>query len=70
MRARKKPEGEPLAVSVSEVGRLFGVSRGQIYRLMKAGRFPKPIRLGTMSPRWSVAELKAFAEKGGAIHGK
>lgn len=71
MRARKKPDGEPLAVTISEVGKLFAISRQQVYKLMKAGRFPKPaIRLGTMSPRWSVAELKAFAEKGGAIHGK
>jgi len=62
---------QPLAVSISEAGKLFGISRQQVYKLMKAGRFPKPaIRLGTMSPRWSMAELKAFAEKGGAIHGK
>lgn len=71
MRSRKKPEGEPLAVSVSEAGKLFGISRQQVYKLMKVGKFPKPgIRLGTMSPRWSVAELKAFAQKGGAIRGE
>ena len=46
-----------------EVERIAGISRASIYRLIKAGKFPAPVSLGTGSvrrkPRISVAPSHA-----------
>ena len=40
-----------------EVERITGFSTPPIYRLMKLGRFPLPVRLGERTVRWSSNEL-------------
>lgn len=42
-----------------EVSRLLGVSRPTIYRLIRDGKFPKPIKLGSTSG-WRSDELEAY----------
>jgi prophage regulatory protein len=43
-----------------------GLSRSTIYRLMKLGQFPTPLRLGPNSIGWDTADLDAWldAKKG------
>ncbi|MCY4550603.1 MAG: AlpA family transcriptional regulator [Defluviicoccus sp.] len=43
-----------------EVEEQTGLSRSAIYRLMRAGEFPTPIRIGPRAVRWPKAELDEF----------
>lgn len=42
-----------------EVAKLLGCSDRQVENLVKSGRIPQPIYLGTNSPRWRRPELLA-----------
>ncbi|UZZ13514.1 AlpA family phage regulatory protein [Ectopseudomonas mendocina] len=42
---------------------MVGLSRSQIYRLMKAGKFPASISLGTYSVAWSAEQVHAWVEE-------
>ena len=71
MKERGMSPIETLAVDISTVARMVGVTISTIYRGIQNGTFPKPtIRMGTMSPRWSLSVLKDFlaagSMKGGA----
>jgi prophage regulatory protein len=39
------------------VEKLSGLSRATIYRLMKAGKFPRPLSIGTGSVRWRQSDV-------------
>ena len=43
-----------------EVERRCQLSRATIYRLMRAGQFPEPIRIGPRAVRWSLREIDAY----------
>ena len=43
-----------------EVERRCQLSRSTIYRLMRAGQFPEPIRIGPRAVRWSQQEIDAY----------
>ena len=43
-----------------EVESLTGLGRSTIYRLMRLGKFPTPIRIGGRAVRWSASELQGF----------
>ena len=45
-----------------EVSRITGVSKSQIYELMKSGMFPRPISLGGNAKGWLSSELAAWIE--------
>lgn len=45
-----------------EVEKRLGVSRPTIYRLVAAGAFPQPFRIGT-AVRWSQREIEAWLSK-------
>lgn len=49
-------------VRLPNVLALVGVSRTQIYRLMSAGQFPKPVRISNRSVAWRMVELVAWIE--------
>ena len=61
----KDPTGR-FALSATEVARLLGVARSQIFKLLAAGRFPKPTRLGRRTPRWLVSDIERYLEGGGS----
>ena len=61
----KDPNGR-LALSATEVARMLGIARSQIFKLVAAGRFPKPTRLGRRNPRWLVSVLERYLEGGGS----
>lgn len=43
-----------------EVERIAGISRASIYRLIKAGKFPHPVSLGTGSVRWKQSDISKW----------
>ena len=51
-----KVEDERL-LRVKEVASLIGVSRSTIYRMVEAGQFPQPIRIGPRASRWRLSEV-------------
>jgi prophage regulatory protein len=46
----------------TEVERIAGISRASIYRLMKSGKFPHPVSLGTGSVRWRQSDITAWQQ--------
>ena len=37
-----------------------GLSRSSIYRLMRLGKFPEPLKIGENAVRWPESELSAW----------
>lgn len=48
---------EELLLRDKEVARMIGVSRGTLWRMVKAGLFPPPIRVGLRAVRWRLSEV-------------
>lgn len=42
------------------VEKLSGLSRATIYRLIKSGKFPRPLSIGTGSVRWRQSDVIAW----------
>ena len=40
-----------------EVESRFGISKTTVYRLIQAGQFPEPIRIGERAVRWREVEI-------------
>ena len=40
-----------------EVTRLTGIARATLYKLIKEGKFPAPLRLGERSVGWRLADI-------------
>ena len=47
----------PELLRCAEVVQRFGIDKTQIYRLMRAGDFPPPVRIGRRSVRWRREDL-------------
>ena len=45
-----------------EVERIAGISRASIYRLIKAGKCPRPVSIGTGSVRWKQSDVIAWQQ--------
>ena len=45
-----------------EVESITGLSRAGIYAKMQKGEFPAPVRLGSNSVAWRVADIEAWIE--------
>ena len=52
-------DSERLALTAREVARLLGVSERAVWAWTRAGRFPKPARLGR-AVRWLRADVVAY----------
>ncbi len=48
--------------SIKEVSERYGVAPKTIWRWIREGRFPKPLKLSPKTARWHEAELQAYAE--------
>lgn len=46
-----------------------GIGRTTIYRLMRAGEFPEPVRIGPRAVRWIEAEIAAWLASRPRSHG-
>ena len=44
----------------AEVEKRTGLARTTIYRLMRAGKFPTPIKIGLRAVRWPQSEINEF----------
>ena len=47
-------------LSLSEVKCRSGLSRSSLYRKMRDGSFPEPLKVGLRSVRWPQAEIEAW----------
>ena len=56
----------------AEVAEMTGVGRSQLYRKIKAGEFPAPVKVGAKSVRFHLEDIEEWAAKlpsGGPRHG-
>ena len=44
----------------AEVERVVGLKRSALYRAMREGRFPEPLRVGPKSVRWLLSEIEKW----------
>ena len=56
-----QPQLERLALSVADLAMLLGISQRHCWKLLAAGRLPKPIRFGR-SVRWLHSDIVAHLE--------
>jgi len=54
---------EPLLINASQFAGLLQVSSRTLWRMLSAGRLPKPIRVGGIV-RWRVCEVKGWVAEG------
>ena len=47
---------------IRDVEKFTGLSRASIYRLMREGKFPRPVRLGERAVTWTIDDLEIWAE--------
>jgi prophage regulatory protein len=57
------PVDEPALLQLRDVKYRVGLSTSSIYERVKAGTFPKPIRLDTRSVRWDARKVRAWIEQ-------
>ena len=43
-----------------EVETRCGIARSTIYRLMRTGEFPEPVKVGPRAVRWPASEIEAW----------
>ena len=44
----------------AEVERRVGLRRSALYRLMRAGQFPEPLKIGPRAVRWPSSEIEEW----------
>lgn len=54
------PCSSPALLRLPGVCAHVGLSKSQIYRLIRAGQFPAPVRLGANSVAWSAEQVSAW----------
>ena len=55
-------QSAPQFLRLPQVIERIGLSKPSIYRLMKAGQFPRPVKLGSRASGWRVDELDEWAK--------
>lgn len=45
-----------------QVEAITGLCRSSIYRLMKIGRFPRPVSIGPRAVRWRLSDVTEWVE--------
>jgi prophage regulatory protein len=58
--AMQAPLSSPALLRLPGVCAHVGLSKSQIYRLIRAGQFPCPVRLGANSVAWSTEQVNAW----------
>ncbi|WP_420443890.1 helix-turn-helix transcriptional regulator [Candidatus Poriferisodalis sp.] len=51
-----------LLLSRTQIERLTGLSCSSLYRAMRRGEFPEPLRIGHRSVRWRADEIQAWID--------
>ena len=52
----------PRLLSLKEVSSLLSMSRSTIHKRISEGAFPKPVRIGPRSVRWSSSEIDSWRD--------
>jgi len=47
---------------IDDVVKFTGLSKPSIYRLMREGSFPRPVRLGERAVAWTINDLEQWAQ--------
>jgi len=55
-------------LNAEEVAAMLGVSERTLWRLLSAGRVPKPVRFGR-STRWRLADIEEWINRGCPVGG-
>jgi len=50
-------------IRIKEVQHRTGLGRSTIYRWMAEGKFPRPVRLGTIAVAWQEKEIENWIEE-------
>ncbi|WP_343611084.1 AlpA family transcriptional regulator [Novosphingobium sp.] len=58
MSANLSPDTAMAILRRPQVESMTGLSRSSIYRMMNAGTFPKPLRLGAQAVGWIEGEIR------------
>ena len=53
---------EKRLIGRAEVEELLGVSRPTVFRMVRDGRLPRPIKIGPKSNRWRGKDILAIVE--------
>lgn len=53
----------PSLVDVRGAARIFSVSERSIWRMLRNGEFPQPVRIGCRATRWCVDDLREYASR-------
>jgi len=53
-------ETEKRAYRLQAVIAMYGVSKPTVYRMMKAGKFPKPVRISKRAVVWLASSLNEY----------
>lgn len=61
-RANAAGTAKPRAVQKKEVLAALGISSPTLYRLIKAGLFPKPMKIGAKMSRWLESDIDDYLE--------
>jgi predicted DNA-binding transcriptional regulator AlpA len=51
----------------SDIMTMFGISRATVWRWVKNGTLPKPVKFGTRLNVWKPDQIEDFIEKLGAV---
>ena len=61
MKRESEPQA-PLLLSRREVERITGLSTSSLYRAMRRGDFPEPLRVSQRAVRWRCDEIASWIE--------
>jgi prophage regulatory protein len=62
-----RPRAVSKILRVDEVCEMVGISKSQIYRLMRRREFPKPVALGVNSVGWTLESIQSWAASRPAV---
>ena len=57
--ARKHAHAHDRLIPIREAGKIVGLCKSTIYERIRAGEFPKPVKLGKLT-RFSLHEVEAY----------
>ncbi|WP_281951896.1 helix-turn-helix transcriptional regulator [Nitrosophilus kaiyonis] len=50
-------------ITIKEVSSLIGMKKPTIYKYIRDGKFPKPIKIGVRASRWSFNDVMNWIEE-------
>lgn len=49
--------------AIPPIPAIYPISKSQLWKLVKEGKFPRPIKLGPRITAWRVEDIRQFIEK-------